>query len=110
MPAGMPEGDISISFRLRYELALALARRKKAGESKDACAKRLLIALLTEASDDELRDELEELRRQVKRLRDNLGKVAVLVLTRDQKQPLALRDAQEKVTELFADDGGVDGE
>jgi hypothetical protein len=75
----------TVSFRFPAELsefgqALQLEASKR-GMKANEYARNLVIGALSNTAQDEFREELEKLRSQVKKGREDLAKLAILLLT-----------------------------
>lgn len=94
----------TISFRVDASVAEFVDEQAKArGLERSDFLRELLTAALADTKQDDLLYELGEAREQIRRLRDDLAKVAVLVLTRHPSaERMTVEQAKAVVTRVLS--------
>lgn len=98
----------NVSVRLDPTLAALIEEEARARKlPKSEFLRQLITAALTETKTEDLTAEIMALRENVRRVRDDVAKLAVLILTGDRgRPPMSVAEAKAVVTQLFASEAG----
>jgi len=89
----MPERSEPISFRLPATYAKDLSRQAEThGDSVGEHARRIVVDALTDTRHQELREEVQELRKTVDALREDLATAVAVLLSR--REPYTREEAE----------------